>query len=78
MKIAQIAISEFGQVPEQIFDRPHPPRNWRKDMNIDLGMLIYKGENVIGFQYNEAGIMIWSDKKITFKKVAINGLYNSF
>lgn len=42
MRTAQIAISEFGQVPEQIFDKPHPSRIPRKEIYLDTVITISK------------------------------------
>ena len=41
-------------------------------MNIDIGTIIIKFKNAIGFEYNEAGILTWNGEKAIFKKVAIN------
>ena len=82
MRIAQIAISEFGQVAEPIFAKAHPQRHTRNkmalDLDLDIGILVHRTDRAIGFQFNEAGLMIWSDESAVFKKVAIAGLYNSF
>jgi len=61
MKIAQITISEFGQIPEQLFYHDHPPRQTRKDIDIDIGIIIQRGSKIRGFQHNEVGILMWSD-----------------
>jgi hypothetical protein len=38
-----------------------------------------KGTPVIkGYQFNEAGLMVYSDSGVVFKKAAIAGFYNNF
>jgi len=78
MRIAQIAISEFGQVSEQIFYEPHPEKKGRKEMHLDTGAVIHKGNGLMGFQNNEAGLLVWSQNSAVFKKAAIAGLFGSF
>jgi predicted NUDIX family NTP pyrophosphohydrolase len=78
MKIAQIAISEFGQVAEQIFTEEHPKKQARREMSLDTGAVIHKGSGLLGFQSNEAGLLVWSENTAVFKKAAIAGLFGSF
>ena len=75
--VAQIAVSEFGQIPESLFMREHPMRNLRKEMDIDNGVLIYKG-GATSFQYNDSGVLICGTEEVIFKKAAISGLYHVF
>jgi hypothetical protein len=78
MKIAQITISEFGQIPQQLFKKEHPQRNTRNEIDIDTGIVIHKGSKIRGFQHNEVGILLWSDEQVFLKKVAVAGLFHSF
>lgn len=79
MKIAQITISEFGQIPEQLFRDRHPARNKIRDsVDIDTGILVYKGGRIRGFQHNEVGLLLWSDEQVVLKKTVVAGLFHSY
>jgi hypothetical protein len=78
MRIAQIAISEFGQVAEQLFSQEHPQRHTRREMALDTAAVVHRGAGLLGFQLNDAGLLVWSEATAVFKKAAIAGLFSSF
>lgn len=48
------------------------------EMALDMGVVVHKGHGLLGFQHNEAGLVVWSEGTAVFKKAAIAGMFCSF
>jgi hypothetical protein len=66
IKMAQLNISEFGQVPEALFTKEHPRKKARHGIMVDHYRQIHVQPNATQFRLYPQGVMLMSDKQVTF------------
>lgn len=64
--MAQLNISEFGQVPESLFSKEHPKKKPRHGIMVDHYRQIYSQPGALQFQLSPQGVVLLSEKQLTF------------
>lgn len=66
IKMIQLNISEFGQVPEPLFAKEHPRKKPRHGIMVDHYRQIYTQPGALRFQLQPQGLVLIADRQLTF------------